>query len=101
MLLEQTKKGLILSVKVTPQSRKNEVLLSNDNQLQVKITAAPEKNKANEAIIEILSTVFNVPKSCLEISKGHSSRYKKILLKNISLEYIEKHLKSLSKKELK
>jgi len=42
----------------------------------VKVTAPPEKGKANEAVIKILADYFSVPKSSVNIVGGKSTRTK-------------------------
>lgn len=59
-----------ISVKVIPKSSENRVIGYEKEVLKVKCTAAPEKGKANDALIEILADHFNVPKRCIKIVRG-------------------------------
>jgi uncharacterized protein len=63
-------------VKVIPRAGKNEVLKISDGEYKVKVTAPPEKGKANEAVIKILANYFDLPKSSLNIIAGKSARIK-------------------------
>jgi hypothetical protein len=63
-------------VKVTPRAGKNEILKISDGEYKVKVTAVPEKGKANEAVIDLLADFFDVPKSSLSIVGGKSTRVK-------------------------
>ena len=63
-------------VKVKPRAGKNEVQKISDGEYGVKVTAAPEKGKANEAVIELLAKYFRVPKSLISIVGGKSARTK-------------------------
>ena len=63
-------------VKVTPRAGKNEVLKVSDGEYKVKVTAVPEKGKANESLIELLAYHFAVPKSSVRIIAGRSTRTK-------------------------
>ncbi len=72
-----THQGLILSIKVTPLASKNEVLLSKEGAFHIKTVSAPERNKACLSVIELLATFLKVPKSCLDILQGKTSRQKK------------------------
>ena len=65
-------------VKVTPRAGKNEVLKISEGEYRVKVTAPPEKGKANEAVIELLADYFDVPKSLVSIIGGKSTRVKLI-----------------------
>ena len=63
-------------VKVTPRAGKNEVLKISEGEYKVKVTAPPEKGKANEKVVELLAYYFAVPKSSLHIVAGKSARIK-------------------------
>ena len=67
---------LKLKVKVKPGSRKNEVKVTGPDALEVRVTAAPEKGKANKAVIELLAKHYKVPKSSIHIIRGQSSKEK-------------------------
>ncbi|MDI6777683.1 MAG: DUF167 domain-containing protein [Patescibacteria group bacterium] len=63
-------------VKVTPRAGKNEVVKISDAEYKVKVTAPPEKGKANEQVIQLLADYFKVPKSLVNIAGGKSARTK-------------------------
>ena len=67
---------MLISVKVTPKASTNAVVGFKDNVLQVKVTAAPENNKANEALIKIVSHFLKVPKSKIQVISGLKFRNK-------------------------
>lgn len=69
---------MILLVKVTPNARKSAVEGMQEGVLKVRIQAPPDKGKANEALIELLSEHFRVPKSQIRLLSGHASRLKKV-----------------------
>jgi len=61
---------------VTPRAGKNEVLKVSDGEYRVKVTAPPEKGKANEKVVELLAYHLAVPKSSVKIIAGKSARIK-------------------------
>ncbi len=67
-----------INVKVKPSSRKNEVKLIDNNKLEIRVTAAPDKGKANKAVVELLAKHFKVPKSAITIVRGEGARDKVI-----------------------
>jgi len=70
---------LTLSVKVIPKSSKNEIVgLLEDGTLKLKITAAPEKGKANAEICSFLADAFDVSKRQVRIVRGETSPLKQI-----------------------
>ena len=44
-----------------------------DGSLQVRVSARPEKGKANKRVVELLATEFGVPKSGVTILRGQTS----------------------------
>lgn len=82
-----TDKGLILRLKIVPNSSKNEFIWENES-LKVKITAQPIENKANKALIEFLSKTLKIPKSNIQIIKGDTSKEKTLCLSGIDAEQL-------------
>lgn len=87
-MIKETKNGLILTVRIIPNSSKNE-LVFEDTFLKIKITAQPIEGKANKALIEFLSKQLKISKSNIEIIKGETSKEKTVLFKNIVSEKID------------
>ena len=52
--------GTILPVRAHPGARRNEIRGEHDGALRVSVTAAPEKGKANKAIIELLAEALGL-----------------------------------------
>ncbi|MCX7761188.1 MAG: DUF167 domain-containing protein [Hydrogenothermaceae bacterium] len=67
-----------IKVKVKPASSKNEVKKIDENFFEIKTTVIPEKGKANEKVIELLSEFFDVPKSKIKIIRGETSKEKEV-----------------------
>jgi uncharacterized protein (TIGR00251 family) len=63
--------------------------------LKVRLTAPPVEGEANRECLKFLAKVFEVPKSQLELVKGHRSRRKTILLRGLGPERVENILKQL------
>lgn len=79
-MIRDTEQGLIIKVKIVPNSSKNDLILEEEF-IKVKVTAQPIENKANKALIEFLSKQFKIPKTSIEILKGDTSKEKTILFK--------------------
>ncbi len=80
--LEQRADGVILPVKASPGARENAFRGVHDGQLKVSVTAAPEKGKANKAIIEMLARTLELKRSQIEIVAGETSCEKKFLIRD-------------------
>ena len=85
MLIKEVDNGLIVRVKIVPNSSKNDIILE-DVFIKVKVTAQPIENKANKALVEFLSKTFKIPKTSIDILKGDTSKEKTLLLKTVDKE---------------
>ena len=87
--MTKQEKGLILKLKIVPNSSKNEIIKTEEG-LKVKITAQPIEGKANKALIDFLSKTFKISKSSFEIVKGETSKEKTVLVKCNDEEKLQK-----------
>ncbi len=63
-------------IKVTPKSSRNKIEKVSTGEYKVWVTVAPEKNKANRAVIELLAKYFQVSKSQISIIAGKTTAKK-------------------------
>lgn len=87
-MLKSTDNGLVLSLKISPNASKNEIIKTEDG-LKIKITAQPIDGKANKALVEFLSKQFKVPKTSIEILRGETSKEKTLLIKVFDTDKID------------
>jgi len=71
---------MLIEIKVIPNASKTE-FIKTETGYKVRLQAPPVDGKANEALIELLSKEFGVPKRDIEITKGATSRNKTIRIK--------------------
>ncbi len=88
--------GVVVSVKVQPNASKDRVVGEHGDQLKIAVTVAPEKGKANKAVIKVLSRLLGVKSSDMQIISGETSREKKVFIKNITAEDLYKLVSQLS-----
>jgi len=69
---------VILRVRVRPGAREESVRELSGDELEVRVSAPPQKGKANERVRELLAEHFGVSRSRVRILKGESSRRKLI-----------------------
>lgn len=93
--LDENERGVILPVKAQAGARKNAIVGERQGAVRISVTAAPEKGKANRAIIDLLSKTFGVPKSTVELISGETSARKKFLLVGASAQSIRVALDSI------
>lgn len=83
-----------LTVKVKIGRREN--IFWDGEALLVGVDAPPVDGKSNKRLIEILSELFDVPKSLIEIVQGHTARLKVIQI-DIDEERFNKTIASVAK----
>lgn len=88
-MVKETKDGLIVNIKIAPNSKKNEIFREEEF-VKIKITAQPIDGKANKALIEFLSKNFKIPKTSIKILKGETSKEKTILFETQDEEKLTK-----------
>ena len=68
-----------IRVKVIPKSSRTELAgILPDGTWRIKVAAAPEKGRANQALCEFLAEHFRVAKSKVRIVSGETSHLKRI-----------------------
>lgn len=73
-----------LEVKVVPGSSKNGIAGWLGESLKIRVTAKPEKGKANDAVIALLARTLGIPKHDLCVASGRSSEKKIIKINGLS-----------------
>ena len=91
--------GLLLSLRVTPKSARDEIKgfhvgAGGHVSLAVKVRAQPEQGKANKAVIQLLASTLDLPKSRLSVAAGEALRNKTILIAGDAAELSE-HLAAI------
>ena len=76
--LQPHAEGTILPV------RRNEIRGQQEGMLKVFVTQAPEKGKANKALIGVLAKGLGLRKSQIELISGETSSRKRFLVRDVS-----------------
>jgi uncharacterized protein (TIGR00251 family) len=76
--------GVCLEVQVQPRSSRNQVVGEQDGCLKVKLTAPPVEGEANQALINFLAQLLQVPKKNIKLLKGETSRHKLIEVSGVT-----------------
>jgi hypothetical protein len=82
--LEPHPEGVVVPVRASTAARRNAVTGVRDGMLRVSVTQAPERGKANEAIMVVLAKALGVRKSQVELVSGATSRQKRFLIRNVT-----------------
>ena len=70
--------GVVFTAKVVPGSSRTAICGLLDGMLKVKVSAAPEKGKANQCLVSFLAGQLGVKKNAVSIVSGHGSAVKKV-----------------------
>ncbi len=65
-----------LALKVAPKASRTAVTGWAGEGLKLSVTAAPERGKANAAVIDLLAAALDLPKSVIRVVRGHASPQK-------------------------
>ena len=90
--IHDTPAGASFAVKVHPRARKNAITGEIGDALKLSLTAPPVEGQANEACIEFLANLLNLPRSSITITSGQSSRRKVIRVSGLSAGEVQKRL---------
>ena len=79
-----TASGVSLEVQVQPRSSRNQVVGEQDGRLKIKLTAPPVEGEANQALINYLAQILDIPRKNIKLLKGESSRHKLIEISGLN-----------------
>ena len=96
--LHDGKKGSALAVRVTPRASRNEIVeILSDGTVKIRLTSPPVEGQANQALVDFLSEVLEVPPSHIDIVAGATGRDKLISILDMDASAVQqKILKKLS-----
>jgi hypothetical protein len=77
---------ILLKVRVTPRARSDRLDAWDGEKLSVRVTAPPEKGKANEALLRLLAGALGLPVSSLRLVRGQASREKLVAVEGLARE---------------
>ncbi len=84
--LQETKDGVVLTVKAVPRAAKSEIAGVDDEWLRVRVKAPPVDGKANEALVKFFAEFFTVPKGSVSLVSGDTARLKRIKIFGVTAE---------------
>ena len=93
--LVETENGVNLLVLAQPGAKKNGLNGIHNSRLKIAVTQAPEKGKANKAIIHVLSEKLGIAKSKIELVTGETSKLKTFWINEITAEEFLKKIEAI------
>jgi uncharacterized protein (TIGR00251 family) len=81
-----------LKVKVVPGSSRDGIVGWLGDALKIKVTAPPEKGRANEAVVKMLAERLGLTTDAVAVVSGHSSASKVVAINGMDDEMLMKSL---------
>ncbi|MGQ0636641.1 MAG: DUF167 domain-containing protein [Planctomycetaceae bacterium] len=78
--IQSTRDGVILPVQARPGAKRDGIIGAHAGRLKVAVTQAPEKGKANQALVEILTEALGLRPSQIVLRSGATGRAKSFLI---------------------
>jgi uncharacterized protein len=83
-----------LQVRVTPDARKDAVVVSTSDEIRIKLRAPATEGKANAALLDFLSEITGAPRSKITIRFGGKARVKVVEIEGPSAQEILSRIKT-------
>jgi len=96
LLLQTHGEGILLPLLVHPGARKNAVTGVHDGRLKVSVTQAPEKGKANVAVMEVVADALGLKRSQISLHAGETNPRKTLLIQGIAHDDLVRMLAGLA-----
>jgi uncharacterized protein (TIGR00251 family) len=81
-----------LRVRVSPGAKRSSVVGRHGDAWKLRVSAAPERGRANDAVIRLLADTLGLPPASVTLVSGHGGRDKIIELSGLEPEQIEQRL---------
>lgn len=86
--------GALLHLHVKPKASRSGVIGVHDDRLKVAVTAAPERGKANAAVVDVIAKELGLRRSQLSILAGETSALKSLLIRDIAPEELRRRVET-------
>jgi uncharacterized protein YggU (UPF0235/DUF167 family) len=84
-----------MTVRAHAGARQNAVVGVREGMLRVAVTEAPEKGKANKAIVSVLSKALGLSKSAIQLQSGATSPQKRFLILGANVDALREKVAQL------
>ena len=89
-------RDVVLRIRAKPGARAERVAGVRGDSLVVEVRAAPERGKANDAVIRVLAEALDIRASSIELKAGYAAPRKSFLLPTDACPALERLAKELS-----
>jgi uncharacterized protein len=81
-----------LEVRVQPRAKRDEVAGERAGRIVIRVTAPPVDGKANAAVCAFVAARAGVPRSAVEVTRGHGSRDKALRVEGLDAQVVRRAL---------
>src|SRR3954470_18808360 len=85
-----------LRVRVSPGAGRTALVGRHGDAWKVRVTAAPERGRANEAVLRLLAETLSLPRAALTLVSGHGGRDKIVEFSGLGPALADRRLTSAS-----
>ena len=93
--VQESAKGVAFAIKVQPRAHKNAITGVVGDKVKLALTAPPVDGRANQAVIEFLAELFEIPRASVTIASGETSRNKMVRITGVSKHVVERTLEGV------
>jgi len=94
-VVKKVAEGSLVRVRAIPGASRACVRCVENGELKVDVNAPPDKGRANEEIITLLSQFFGTNKSRIGIVRGFSSRSKQVIIRELDHDMVLQQIRTL------
>ncbi len=81
-------------LRVSPGAKRTELVGRHGDAWKVRVSAAPERGRANEAVVGLLAERLGIPRASLSVVSGQTSRDKVVELRGLGHLEAERRLET-------
>jgi uncharacterized protein len=94
-IAEDRERGTVsFAVRVQPRASRDEIAGAMEGAMKIRLCAPAVENRANDALIELLSRVLKTPKSAVRIRSGEQSRTKRVEILGVTPQQVRSLLET-------
>jgi uncharacterized protein len=88
LIVQDTKAGAVLSVHIQPRASTTECVGIHGDAIKIRVAAPPVDGAANDELIRFLACRLSVSPASVQIHSGASGRYKRVLVKGTTAQFV-------------
>ena len=86
MTIQEVEGGVEIVIHAQPRASHAEVVGLHGDALKVRLAAPPVDGAANLELIRVMAKVLGVPKSSVDVTRGHNSKSKVVRVAGLALD---------------